>query len=66
MFVHAKLSVNETVIVGANLHSLILNVLIEIAFPICFCHQLTLKNITREYAQQKGFSHFNRTSTVEQ
>ena len=32
-------------------------------FPSIFWYQLTLKNIRRGYAQQKGFSHFNWTST---
>lgn len=33
---YAELRVHETVIVGANLHHLIYNMLIDIVFPICF------------------------------
>ena len=39
MFVHAKLCVHETVTVGANLHRLIYNVLIDIVFPIYFANK---------------------------
>ena len=53
---HAKLRVYEIVTAGAGLHRLIQ--LIDIVFPI-FCHHLTLKNISRGYAQHKGFSRFN-------
>ena len=53
---HAKLRVYEIVTVG--LHRLINNLLIDIVFPI-FCHHLTLKNISRGYAQHKGFRCFN-------
>ena len=35
-FVHAKLRVHRTVTVGANLHRLIYNVLIDIPDPIYF------------------------------
>ena len=49
----------KKVIVGVNLHRLIYNVLMVIIFPICFSHQLTVKNIRRGYAQHKGFSRFN-------
>ena len=62
MFVYAKLHVHKTVIVGASLHRLIYNVLTDIVFPL-FCHHLNLKNISQTYAQHKGFSHFNWTST---
>ena len=41
-FVHAKFRVHKAVIVGAYLHRLIYNVLIDIVFPYIFCHQLTL------------------------
>ena len=34
----------KEVIVGVNLHRLIYNVLMVIIFPICFSHQLTVKN----------------------
>ena len=61
-FVHAKLHVHKTVTVGANLH-LIYNLLIAIVFPYIFCNQLTLKNISRRYAQHKGFSRFNWITT---
>ena len=30
-----------------------------------FCHHLTLKNISRRYAQDRGFSRFNWTSKCE-
>ena len=33
-FVHAKLRVHRTVTLGANLHRLIYNVLIDIAYPV--------------------------------
>ena len=61
-FVHAKLCVHKTVTVGATLYCLIYNLLITIAFPCIFCYQLILKNISRRYAQHKGFSCFNWTS----
>ena len=47
---------------GASLHHLIYNALTDIVFPT-FCHHLNLKNISEAYAQQKGFSRFNWTST---
>ena len=50
MFVHAKLRVHKTVIVGVSLHRLIYDVLTDIVFPI-FCHPLNLKNISQAYAQ---------------
>ena len=53
----------KKVIVGVNLHRLIYNVLMVIIFPICFSHQLTVKNIRRGYAQHKGFSRFNSFKT---
>ena len=56
---HAKLRVDKAVTVGGNLHDLIYNLLIAIVFPHIFCYQLTLKNISRGYAQHKGFSRFN-------
>ena len=34
-------------------------------FPYTFCHQLTLKSIRQGYAQHKGISYFNSTSTGE-
>ena len=54
----AKLRVYEIVTLGAGLHRLINNLLINIVFPI-FSHHLTLKNISRGYAQHKGFNCFN-------
>ena len=50
----AKLRVHKAVTMGANLHSFICNVLIDIVFAIYF---------TISYAQHKGFSLFNWTST---
>ena len=35
-FMHTKLRVHKTVTVGANLHCLIYNVLIDIVFPVYF------------------------------
>ena len=55
---HAKLRVHNTIIVGASLHRLIYDVLIDNIFPI-FCHHLNLKNISQACAQHRGFSHFN-------
>ena len=54
-FVHAKLHVHKTVIVGTSLHRLIYDVLTEIVLPI-FCYHLNLKNISQAYAQHKGFN----------
>ena len=51
---HEKLRVHEAVMVGANLHRLIYNLLIAIVFFYEFCYQLTLKNVSRGYAQHKG------------
>ena len=50
---------------GANLHSLIYNVSIDIVFPILLLLVNSKKN-TRWgwYAQHKGISYFNSTSTV--
>ena len=55
LILHAKY---EIVTVGAGLHRLINNLLIDIVLTI-FCHHLTLKNISRGYAQHKGFNRFN-------
>ena len=43
-FVHAKLRVHQTVMVGANLHCLILLFANCHRFPYKFCYQLTLIN----------------------
>ena len=56
MIMHIKLHVHEhkAVIVGANLKSNYLQFTnFYYSFPCIFCYQLTLKNISRGYAQQK-------------
>ena len=59
---HAELPVNKTVTVGANLHR---QLQFYHRFPYISYHQLTLKNISRGYAQYKGFIRFNLISTSE-
>ena len=51
---HAKLRVYKTITVGANLHCLISNVLIDKVF-LTYSYS---KNIIQGYAQHKGFSRF--------
>ena len=51
--VHAKLCMLNTVIVGANLHCFNFKCANWYCFSCIFCHQFTLKNIRRGYAQQK-------------
>ena len=51
---HVKLREHKTVTVGANLYRLLYNLLIGIVFPYIFCYQLTLKNFSRGFAQQKS------------
>ena len=45
MFVHAKLRVHKTVIMGATLHCLIYNLLIAFVFPYIFYYQLSVEDM---------------------
>ena len=59
MSVNAELRVHETVTVAANFHCLVYNLLVGIVFSLHILLSVSSKNISRGYAQHKGYNRFN-------